>query len=88
MVQGQSPKQILIYLQVLIFSNRFIKGHSLLIGIIGTAFFLTLFMTCYLRFENSRRDKIERQTGSEYSDEQKREQMEFADNAPWFRYTV
>ncbi|KAL5323649.1 hypothetical protein ACEPPN_008189 [Leptodophora sp. 'Broadleaf-Isolate-01'] len=67
---------------------RFIKGHSLLIGIIGMAFFLTLFMTCYLRFENSRRDKVERETGSSYTDDEKREQMEYADNAPWFRYTV
>lgn len=52
------------------------------------AFFLTLFMTCYLRFENSRRDKVERETGSSYTDDEKREQMEYADNAPWFRYTV
>ncbi|PVH75554.1 MFS general substrate transporter [Cadophora sp. DSE1049] len=51
---------------------RFIKGHSLLIGIIGMA----------------RRDKVERENGAIYSEDEKREQMEFADNAPWFRYTV
>lgn len=70
-------------------SPRFIKGHSLLIGIISMAFCLSLFMTVYLRRENARRDALaavaER---SDYSDEEKLEQMEIADNAPWFRYTV
>ncbi|KAK2628784.1 hypothetical protein QTJ16_001887 [Diplocarpon rosae] len=67
---------------------RYIKGHALLIGIIGMAFFLTLFLNIYLRFENTRRDKAELDTGAEYSEDEKRAHMEMADNAPWFRYTV
>jgi len=68
---------------------RFIKGHSLLIGIIGLAFFLTLFMTTYLRYENSRRDKLANDSSpSIHTGQQELEEMELADNAPWFRYTV
>ncbi|CAL3968966.1 unnamed protein product [Diplocarpon coronariae] len=67
---------------------RYIKGHALLIGIIGMAFFLTLFLNVYLRFENSRRDRAELDSGVEYSEDEKREHVELADNAPWFRYTV
>ena len=53
------------------------------------AFFLTLFMTAYLRYENSRRDKLDNETiPTIYTDEQELEQIELADNAPWFRYTV
>jgi hypothetical protein len=53
------------------------------------AFFLTLFMTTYLRIENARRDKIAEQTGqTSYTEDQELEQIELADNAPWFRYTV
>lgn len=53
------------------------------------AFFLTLFMTTYLRYENSRRDKLARETiPTIYAEEQELEEMELADNAPWFRYTV
>ncbi|KAI9052613.1 hypothetical protein LZ554_003956 [Drepanopeziza brunnea f. sp. 'monogermtubi'] len=70
-------------------SPRFIKGHSLLIGIIGMAFFLTLFMTLHLRAENARRERLEREnTAGGYSAEEKRAHMEVADDAPWFRYTV
>lgn len=71
------------------YSPRFIKGHTLLIGIIGMAFFLTLFMTTYLRRENSRRDAAAGERGQvELTEEQKRLEMEIADDAPWFRYTV
>jgi len=52
------------------------------------AFFLTLFMTTYLRYENSRRENIARETITIYTDERELEEMELADNAPWFRYTV
>lgn len=45
-------------------------------------------MTTYLRFENKRRDEIERETGPTYTEEEKVEHMEVADDAPWFRYTV
>jgi CHASE2 domain-containing sensor protein len=68
---------------------RFIKGHSLLIGIVGMAFFLTLFMTTYLRFENARRDKVAIERGEKiFTEEEILAHMELADNAPGFRYTV
>jgi hypothetical protein len=68
--------------------RRFIKGHSILIGIISLAFFLTIFMTTYLRFENARRDKLEQEAGTNYSDSEEQEHKEMADSVPWFRYTV
>jgi hypothetical protein len=53
------------------------------------AFFLTLFMTTYLRRENSRRDKLAGEQGPvTLTEEQRLKEMEVADNAPWFRYTV
>jgi len=46
-------------------------------------------MTTYLRFENSRRDAIASESVAiEYTDDEELEQMDLADNAPWFRYTV
>jgi hypothetical protein len=53
------------------------------------AFFLTLFMTTWTRMENSRRDKVAGERGPvSLTEEQKIEDTELADNAPWFRYTV
>lgn len=66
-------------------ANRFIKGHSILIGIVGVAFFLTLFMTTYLRIENKRRDALGPADAGSESDE---DAKELADNVSWFRYTV
>jgi hypothetical protein len=67
----------------------FIKGHSILIGFVGMAFFLTLFMTMYLRRENARRDALARERGQSTSfADRTSEEMELADNASWFRYTV
>ncbi|KAK0615184.1 high-affinity nicotinic acid transporter [Bombardia bombarda] len=70
---------------------RFIPGHSILIGFVGMAFFLTLFMTIWCRRENARRDALERESGgrpSELTEEQKLLERELADDVPWFRYTV
>ncbi|KAG9244473.1 high-affinity nicotinic acid transporter [Calycina marina] len=70
-------------------SPRFIKGHSLLIAVIGMAFFLTLFMAIYLKFENARRDKVASEVShEERTEEQERDEMELADYAPWFRYMI
>jgi hypothetical protein len=57
------------------------------------AFFLTLFMTTWVRMENARRDRVGQEAGAqgagvqELTDEQKKLERELADNAPWFRYT-
>jgi hypothetical protein len=64
--------------------QRFIKGHSILIGFVSMAFFLTLFMTTYLRRENARRDNLAPSSGSDTEDDLK----DLADGAVWFRYTV
>ncbi|KAH7024886.1 high-affinity nicotinic acid transporter [Microdochium trichocladiopsis] len=67
---------------------RYITGHSILIGFISMAFFLTLFMTVWVRRENARRDKIANEAGvQELTEEQKLNERELADNVPWFRYT-
>ncbi|KAF2821166.1 high-affinity nicotinic acid transporter [Ophiobolus disseminans] len=68
---------------------RFITGHSILIGIVSMAFFLTLFMSTWCGRENARRDKIALEAGSqELTEEQKSLERELADNVPWFRYTT
>jgi hypothetical protein len=53
------------------------------------AFFLTLFMTTWCRWENARRDGIANEMGArELTEEQKVLERELADNVPWFRYTT
>lgn len=68
---------------------RYVKGHSILIGFVSLAFFLTLFMTIWCRKENARRDAF---TGSlsrdNLTEEEKTREKELADDVPWFRYTV
>ncbi|KAH6846404.1 high-affinity nicotinic acid transporter [Alternaria alternata] len=68
---------------------RFIIGHSILIGFVSMAFFLTFFMSTWCRLENARRDKIALEGGTqELTEEQKLLERELADNVPWFRYTT
>jgi hypothetical protein len=86
-----SPRYVTFpdYKVVKLTSSSFIKGHSILIGFVSMAFFLTLFMTTYLRRENARRDEVARQNGQmTLTAEQKLEEVELADGASWFRYTV
>lgn len=53
------------------------------------AFFLTLFMTTYLRWENARRDRVAAETGTfTMTQVQQLREVEKADGATWFRYTV
>lgn len=52
------------------------------------AFFLTLFMTIWVRIENARRDKVAMEAGvQELTEEQKLLESDLADSVPWFRYT-
>ncbi|KAL7626058.1 hypothetical protein AAE478_002828 [Parahypoxylon ruwenzoriense] len=68
---------------------RYTTGHSILMGFVGTAFVLTLFMTAWCRRENARRDAVERETPTEQlTPEQKLMERELADGVLWFRYTV
>lgn len=67
---------------------RFIIGHSILIGFISMAFFLSGFMSMWCKRENARRDGISRELKvDELTEEQKGMERELADNVPWFRYT-
>ncbi|KAF2689033.1 high-affinity nicotinic acid transporter [Lentithecium fluviatile CBS 122367] len=68
---------------------RFIVGHSILIGFVSMAFFLTFFMSTWCGLENVRRDKISMEASTqELTEEQKMRERELADSVPWFRYTV
>ncbi|XXH04465.1 hypothetical protein Hte_010881 [Hypoxylon texense] len=68
---------------------RYIVGHSILIGFIGMAFMLTLFMTTWYRRENTRRDALARETASVVLPlEQNILERELADGVSWFRYTI
>ncbi|KAH3911830.1 hypothetical protein HBH56_129120 [Parastagonospora nodorum] len=68
---------------------RFRVGHGILIGVVSMAFFLTLFMTVWCRWENARRDGVANEMGArELTEEQKVLERELADNVPWFRYTT
>jgi hypothetical protein len=53
------------------------------------AFFLTIFMSTWCRFENAKRDKLAEPTSGEaLTTEQEALERELADSVPWFRYTV
>ncbi|ORY58842.1 high-affinity nicotinic acid transporter [Pseudomassariella vexata] len=68
---------------------RYITGHSILIGFVSMAFFLTLFMTIWCRRENRRRDAVSSRAGvQDLTDEEKLLERDLADSAPWFRYIV
>ncbi|KAM7184978.1 high-affinity nicotinic acid transporter [Rhypophila sp. PSN 637] len=73
---------------------RFIKGHSILIGFVSMAFFLTLFMMIWCKRENARRDAVALAANGtsgkkeELTEDEKRMEAELADDVPWFRYTV
>ncbi|KAK0644309.1 high-affinity nicotinic acid transporter [Cercophora newfieldiana] len=67
---------------------RFVTGHSILIGFVGMAFFLTSFMSLWCRRENARRDAAVSEGQGELTEEQKAMERELADDVPWFRYTV
>lgn len=62
-------------------------GIGTLAGLYLLALILCLFMTIYLRRENSRRDR-EYRAPSEYTDEQRLLEKEKGDSATFFRYTI
>ncbi|KAK5659061.1 hypothetical protein OQA88_1148 [Cercophora sp. LCS_1] len=69
---------------------RYVTGHSILIGFVGMAFFLTSFMSMWCRRENARREALLAAPGGrhELTEEQKALEAELADDVPWFRFTV
>lgn len=66
---------------------RYIKGHCILIGILGMSACICTFMTIYYRRENARRD-AKYGPPEEYTAAQKAEEREKGDAASFFRFTV
>lgn len=66
---------------------RYIRGFAVLLGGQIMALVLSIFMTIYLRRENSRRDR-EHKPPSEYTEEERVAERDRGDLASFFRYTV
>lgn len=62
-------------------------GHGTLIAVVSTSCLLAVFMTCYLRWENARRDRMYKPP-SEYTRAEMELEADKGDNATFFRYTV
>ena len=68
---------------------RFTSGHAILIGFQTMSLVLSVFMTLYLRRENSRRDAAASgKLPEEYTETEKLAERERGDYASFFRYTV
>jgi hypothetical protein len=88
---GESPTLCVSVVHARLISDRFIKGHAILIGLVSMSFALSTFMTCYFRRENLRRDAALRgrnMTVGDYSSEMKWGEREKGDDATFFRFTV
>ena len=66
---------------------RYVKGHSILIGILAMSASICTFMTIYYRRENARRDAKYKPL-EEYTTEEKALEREKGDAASFFRFTV
>ena len=66
---------------------RYIKGYSILIGIMSMSASVCTFMTLYYRRENARRDKKYKPL-EEYTTAEKALEREKGDDATFFRFTV
>jgi len=66
---------------------RYIPGFCALIGLLAMSLILSVCMTIYYRWENSRRDR-EHKSPSEYSTAEMEREREKGDHATFFRYTV
>jgi hypothetical protein len=68
---------------------KFTSGHAILIGFQTMSLVLSIFMTLYLRRENSRRDAAASgKLPEEYTETEKLAERERGDYASFFRYTV
>lgn len=66
---------------------RYMSGHLALVGTLSMSLVLSIFMTIYLRRENTRRD-VKHKPLAEYTYEEKLRESGMGDNATFFRYTV
>jgi len=69
------------------YAPRFVKGHSILIGLLSMSLCLQACMTLYYRRENARRD-AEYKRPEQYTVAEKTAERDRGDNASFFRYTV
>ncbi len=67
---------------------RYRRGHGTLIGTLTMSLALSVFMTIWLRRENSKRDKDTTKHPDLYTSEEKSVERHRGDNASFFRYTV
>jgi len=67
---------------------KFTSGHAILIGFQTMSLVLSIFMTLYLRRENSRRHVASGKLPEEYTETEKLAERERGDYASFFRYTV
>lgn len=68
-------------------SPQFVKGHSILIGVLGMSTTVCTTMTIYYRRVNASRDKNNKNP-EDYTSEEKSLEREKGDSASFFRYTV
>ncbi|KAK6371436.1 hypothetical protein LTS17_008686 [Exophiala oligosperma] len=66
---------------------RYIKGHSVMLGMIALSIILCALQSVYLRRENARRDATHKPL-SEYTAQNKHEERELGDSATFYRFTV
>lgn len=66
---------------------RYVKGYSILIGILSMSASICAFMTVYYRRENARRAR-EYKKPEEYTDAEREVERERGDDATFFRFTV
>ena len=67
---------------------KFTSGHAILIGFQTMSLVLSIFMTLYLRRENSRRHAASGKLPEEYTETERLAERERGDYASFFRYTV
>lgn len=65
----------------------FRTGHTILLGFLSMSLVLQIFMYCYLRYENARRDRVSKPP-SEYTEAERVAEREKGDYASFFRYTL
>ena len=66
---------------------QYVKGHSILIGLLAMSGTISLTMSIYYRRENARRDREHKAPG-QYTAEEKALEREKGDSASFFRFTI
>ncbi|KAI9636612.1 major facilitator superfamily domain-containing protein [Dioszegia hungarica] len=67
---------------------RFIKGHAVCLAYCAMTFILAGIMTLYLARQNTIKDRVLAEHGTEFTAEEKVDREDDGENVPWFKYTV